>query len=305
MQELFKLSPYIRLAGMQGNDEWPTINRRIYDYQFFYCIQGKGTITLDGVTHDIEEGSLFLIRPNVPHKYARDANNPCECFWFHMDPFARSDYQWPTTYYETADLYVRLFAPILQYTEHIRETVNVESDYRIPDVMVVSDKEYMAKQFRTIYEAYLSHKETWHFKANSAFYNILDEIYTDNESNTTPVSRANYQVNQMQNFIKNNYFRKINTKEICSQGIYSADYAGKIFKEVTGQNVSEYLQDYRLTKAKQLFLSMELSISDIAYMCGFNSDSYFSAVVKKKEGMSPTKLRRQILEKVNMEDEIK
>lgn len=300
LDKIFSLSPYIRLAGMQGSDDWPHRDRLIYDHQILYVIQGSGYIVLDGVQHNISAGTMVIIRPNQPHRYIRDKSNPCESFWIHLDWENRPDYDWPSAIYENKSSYWRLYDGVLHYPEHIRPDIDLGERYELPDIIRVQDKEYFREQFQKIYEAYLTLDDTWHLRANAAFYNILYALYNDKvQDQPVAVDKYSYQVSKMIDFIKNNYQRDINVIEIAEQGIYSADYASKIFKEQTHKSVSDYLFDYRLEKAKQLFFNLELSIADIAYMCGFNSDTYFSSAVKKKTGYSPTELRKIVLKNVN------
>ena len=295
---LLRISPYIRLAGMQGIDDWPNVDRRIYDHQFFFCIQGEGTIHIEDVAYPIKEGTLFIIKPNVKHRYERNRKNPSECFWFHLDFEYHDDYYWLSEFYENLRSYLRLFNDELIFPEHIRDELVLPDNFKLPDVMNLKNKNYVLEQFRIIYESHLSDSPYWRLQANGALFNILHAIYTDSGGeDRKEISKKNYLVNRMISFIENNYVRNISARDVCSQGLYNPDYAGKIFKEVTGATVSEYLQDYRLNRARELFFNMELSISDIAYMCGFNSASYFSAVVKQKEGISPSELRAKLLNK--------
>ncbi|MEX0770477.1 MAG: helix-turn-helix transcriptional regulator [Balneolaceae bacterium] len=55
------------------------------------------------------------------------------------------------------------------------------------------------------------------------------------------------------------------------------------------QSISHYVTELRLKKARELIIEKEYTISEIAYMCGFSSQSYFTKVFKKKVGVSPTK----------------
>ncbi|MEX2369257.1 MAG: helix-turn-helix transcriptional regulator [Candidatus Paceibacterota bacterium] len=55
------------------------------------------------------------------------------------------------------------------------------------------------------------------------------------------------------------------------------------------QSISDYVIELRLKKAKQLIIEDRYTISEIAHMIGFTSQSYFTKVFKKKVGVSPTK----------------
>ena len=62
------------------------------------------------------------------------------------------------------------------------------------------------------------------------------------------------------------------------------------FREQTGLTHTEYLARLRVDHAKQLLEQkklLNLSIGDIAGMCGYYDERYFSRVFRAKTGMSP------------------
>ncbi|XID92975.1 helix-turn-helix domain-containing protein [Paenibacillaceae bacterium WGS1546] len=71
----------------------------------------------------------------------------------------------------------------------------------------------------------------------------------------------------------------------------SPQYFSKLFKEVTGQNYSEYVSDLRLGKSKELLGQSTYSIDEIARKTGFSSQSYFALRFKKKFGVTPNEFR--------------
>ncbi|WP_370477579.1 substrate-binding domain-containing protein [Tamlana flava] len=58
-------------------------------------------------------------------------------------------------------------------------------------------------------------------------------------------------------------------------------------KAILGVNISDYIQNIRLEKAKALLDESTLTISEIAYATGFSSPNYFSTSFKNKYNMSP------------------
>ncbi len=48
----------------------------------------------------------------------------------------------------------------------------------------------------------------------------------------------------------------------------------------------------RIDKAKLLLLSTDLKLQNIAQMCGFKNEYYFSRVFKEREDMAPGAFRR-------------
>lgn len=66
----------------------------------------------------------------------------------------------------------------------------------------------------------------------------------------------------------------------------------KKIKGITGQTPNEFITSIRLTKASQMISSHpEISISNVAYSCGFSNPSYFSRAFKKKYDISPVDYR--------------
>lgn len=64
------------------------------------------------------------------------------------------------------------------------------------------------------------------------------------------------------------------------------------FRSVTGHTPSRYLWQMRTEKGIQLLSETGLSISEIAYLCGFKNPFHFSRSVRKLQGCSPRALRQ-------------
>lgn len=64
-------------------------------------------------------------------------------------------------------------------------------------------------------------------------------------------------------------------------------------KAILGINISDYIQNIRLEKAKVLLLKTQLTISEIAYATGFSSPNYFSTSFKNKFDVTPKAFREQ------------
>lgn len=67
------------------------------------------------------------------------------------------------------------------------------------------------------------------------------------------------------------------------------------FKEVFNDSPARYIKSKRLEKAGDLLKSSELSITEIAYDCGFSEVSYFGKVFRKNFDLSPSEYRDKFL----------
>ena len=63
------------------------------------------------------------------------------------------------------------------------------------------------------------------------------------------------------------------------------------FSRLYGTSISDYLSGRRIQAALEYLKNTELSITEIAGMCGFSSVSYFSRVISEATGRSPGKIR--------------
>lgn len=93
-------------------------------------------------------------------------------------------------------------------------------------------------------------------------------------------------------YIKSHYSEKITLEQIAAHVYLSGPHISGMFRKETGQTISEYIQYVRIEKSKLLLQQPAISISDIAAMCGFEEQSYFSRVFKKQTGFSPKQFRQ-------------
>jgi AraC-like DNA-binding protein len=80
----------------------------------------------------------------------------------------------------------------------------------------------------------------------------------------------------------------------CAEAMnLSANYFGDLLKSETGKNAQEHIHYFLLERAKNLLVSSEKRINEIAYVLGFEYPQNFSKLFKKKVGLSPTDFRNE------------
>ncbi|MCL2237535.1 MAG: helix-turn-helix domain-containing protein [Treponema sp.] len=122
-------------------------------------------------------------------------------------------------------------------------------------------------------------------------HNIVDRVSgTISSFKGIPHAAA---LRKAENFIMENFTRKISLKEISAVAGLSPPYFSTIFKEEMGENLSKYLNRLRVEKASRLLLETEMSLSEIAACCCFEDQSWFSKIFKAYTGISPGKYRNQ------------
>lgn len=80
--------------------------------------------------------------------------------------------------------------------------------------------------------------------------------------------------------------------EVAKHVGISHDHLRHIFKARYGKTLIQHLNDVRVERAKLLLIYSRLPMKQIARMCGFNDEYYFSAVFQKHTKLSPGIYRR-------------
>lgn len=98
-------------------------------------------------------------------------------------------------------------------------------------------------------------------------------------------------IDKINQFIHDHYHENIGRNEIAEEFFLTPDYLAKIYKKKTGITIKNYINEYRINKAKELLRTSDISISEIALAVGFDNFSYFSTIFKKMVGKSPRDYR--------------
>ena len=93
-------------------------------------------------------------------------------------------------------------------------------------------------------------------------------------------------------YIEENYADNIGIETMVAVSNYSVSHFSKLFKQLTGVSLTQYLKNYRLATAASRLRNEKATISEIALSCGFSNLSYFSRAFYKKYHMTPSQYRR-------------
>lgn len=88
--------------------------------------------------------------------------------------------------------------------------------------------------------------------------------------------------------------REWSITEIAKQIGISRRHLQRLYKEMFQASITDDLIAARLSKAKQLLTHTEMRIAEIAIECGYRSETHFMRQFKEKNGITPTKYKKQI-----------
>lgn len=96
---------------------------------------------------------------------------------------------------------------------------------------------------------------------------------------------------KMENYIYQNYRRKLSLQEIADAGGVSYSWCCTLFKKYSGKSPMTFVNDYRLSISSRYLVDLTTPISDIADTCGFPNPSYYTKLFVRKYGCTPNEFR--------------
>lgn len=104
--------------------------------------------------------------------------------------------------------------------------------------------------------------------------------------------KSNDMVDVLVDYMREHYEENISRNTLADLVHFCPEYVGKAFKKQMGISINDYLNKLRINKAKNMLVSTNYKIIDIALMVGFENMPYFSSVFKKYEGISPAEYKK-------------
>ena len=231
-------------------------------FEIYYLTKGTCQYFIDDRIYTLEAGDVIVIPNDVIHKVIYDQPAHSRI----LINFERSYIQKSLQPLLSTMTYIARVPRLQKVLENIFQ--KIKGEYEHPDAFSKECiKCYVAELLLTLARA---------------------------QNGKTKISfESNNFVEQAISYVQQNYMNKLTLAEVARVCAVSMEHLSRTFKKKTGAGFSEYLTLYRLKCAEEmLFYYPDLSISEIAYKCGFNDGNYFSVVYKRWYGVSPSKLNR-------------
>ncbi len=117
---------------------------------------------------------------------------------------------------------------------------------------------------------------------------------TIDKDNCENYSQKLIKLNNCIKYIHNNYNKDISLQDVANMENLNKYYFCNIFKKFTGQTFKEYQNKLRITKAIELLSTTDMSITEIAFLCGYNDSNYFSRKFHQITGKTPVATREEL-----------
>ena len=252
-----KLYYNVLCAGHFYCDENYHLKRENYDSFLILCVaDGKFTFLDDGNCFTAEKGDTVILDCYKPHEYF--TNDYLESYWVHIEGFN-----------------------CREFYDEITESGSIikgNSSNRI--------KERIIRLFKSL--CHSLHES----ELSLEVYKLLLEMANPDivRANEDAIHKENIQ--RVKEYIADHLNEKITVNYLAEAVHMSPTHFSRIFKAQTGFSPYDYVVVSRLNKAKEYLLTTEMSVAEIAYETGFNTEANFVYCFTNNEGISPGKFRR-------------
>lgn len=129
------------------------------------------------------------------------------------------------------------------------------------------------------------------------FAHILEILFQNMNSSTEyKQNKEDIQaITAMIGFLQKHYQNKLILKDISNAGNCGKTKCTSLFQKYLSMSPIAFLNHYRLKKASLLLRSTSMSITEIAYICGFSTTSYFCELFHKYYNTTPKKFRSETI----------
>lgn len=254
---------------IEGNDLDFAIDRPsgMKGYILNLTIKGQGRIFSGDKAFNVKEGDLLLFPPGVAHFYRRqpDCSN-----WFHRWIYFRPRAFW-ADWLNWQNNHNGVFL-----TKDVEPTIF----NRLEPLFV--DIEHSAKS-----------DNPYH---NDLALNLLEQLLIRCKTLQPDVMsrRIDPRILEVVQYMSQHLSEDFCNDDLAGMVCISSSRLGHLFSSEMGMTITQWRDDQRIIRAKQLLLTTNHSINKVSRMIGYSDPLYFSRVFKRIAGVSPKKYREQL-----------
>lgn len=247
---------YLRCAGYYQCDAHYRVRRDHYDsFLLLYVVRGSGYVHMGDRRTVIGEGNIVLLDCYQPHIYGTDSG--WDILWVHFDgKLARG------------------------YFEQIALNQNC--------LVLLPDPYSIKRALEKIYRMFHHERRAREAVVSKYIVNILTELLV---FEAEPSESSASGMEDVLTYIAQNLDQPLTLETLAKSAALSPYYFSRVFKRETGYTPHEYLIHARVNAAKFYLKTTALPGKEIAFRCGFSSESSFCTIFKRVADLTPQAYR--------------
>lgn len=227
--------------------------------ELLYFTKGMGQVLCNSVVYEVSAGDLFIVNSGLLHYVKKD--KPCEYYCLIVDSAFLAENDIP--------------AGDIQFNNFVRsDVVSALFDRVVKELE--RENSFQIAGIRSAILSLMVHLSRYHSSGIS---------FPKREH-----SNSDESIKKALAYISDHLSHKLSLEEIASHVNLSKYHFAREFKKATGMTVVAFLNATRCRTANRLLLSRQYSVNEVAAMCGFENNSYFSKMFKRVMGCLPSEV---------------
>ena len=229
-----------------------TKNRRVSMFEIEIPLEKGGVSYIDSKAKEINTNMIICAKPGQ----VRHTRFPFKCYYIHMISETGMLYdilsETPSVFEtDRADVYRQLFSEMMKFYN------------------TFSPEDEMMLQSKVLELLYSIKNDT------------NGQIKIKGSCNNASV------IAETLKYIDEHLTGDLSLETVAQSNSLSAVHFHNIFKSATGKTLRQYVEEQRIKKSIELLLTTNYNLTEIAYECGFSSQSYFSYAFRRKMNCTP------------------
>lgn len=283
--EYFRPGEDVYIHTSLNDTKYDSVYHKHEFIEIVYVISGKATHVVNQCKYDVKAGDLVIVNCGDAHTFIVDEESE--------DKFLTYDLLFTTDFFNVSMLMGNNFEALA--SSYLFYSLFPEDVYMKNDLNLIrfSSSEFL-DILNKIYLEFNQQQKGYINIIRSSIIELITKIFRciDSHPNKPITNTQKCLVDNAIEYLTTNYRAHINIDELAGNLFLSKNYFRQLFKNITGQSVTNFIQSTRVKEACSLLVTTDMSINEIMTSCGFNDSKFFYKTFKKYVGMTPSEYRK-------------
>ena len=262
----FEKQPYLIAVNAEDRMQTRTARMMHVHYDRIEILQlqsGHGVHIIDGKEYKTKQGDILIYNAGIKHEEFADSENG-------MDILSCA----------IGDVFLKGLAPNVLFAKKYSPVIQNGSCYHeVGALMVMLYTNFLRRN---------PSRELEYHLLCSLLLTIREAVMRGESEEEQKEQELGHLV---QSYIDQHYKENISLRDIADEMNINHYYMSHVFKNTIGYSPMQYVIRRRIGEAQSYLLSTDKTVTEIAYIVGYNSASNFNNSFKKMVGMSPQRYR--------------
>ncbi len=266
---------------------WPESQKALIKHSHIYfeitiVEGGSGVYTVGNIDYPMQKGDIFIFASNELHHITKIGENGLDLLNIHFEP----RYLWGNSVDSLSEENINL---CFSHNKNFKNRIDAKNS---SDLLRIFHK--IKAEFKEGAPEYLLTVKS--LMNLSLIKLIRDFNYTDN---TLALSRDRlHSIRKVIQYIDSHLSDDLSLDLLSDIAGMSPNYFSTLFHSISGITLWDYINSKRIDKAISLLYDGDLSMLQIATLCGFNNATNFNKTFKKITGVTPREYKTSNYSKI-------